>query len=232
MFQKEAEGLNALRDATQLKVPEVIKVGEVEDQQYLLLEWIENESATNRHWINFGQGLAKLHQQRQEYFGWVNDNYIGSLEQVNDKCNTWPDFFIKHRVMPLVKKLHENGSFSKTDLAIAERFCLAAESLFPEEPPSLVHGDLWSGNFIITANYNVALIDPAIYFGHREMDIGMSKLFGGFPQIFYDAYNEIYPLENGWKERLRYSQLYPLLVHAVLFGGHYVSEAKQVFFTT
>jgi protein-ribulosamine 3-kinase len=232
MFQKEAEGLNALGVAAGLKIPKVIKVGEVEDQQYLLLEWIENESATNSHWINFGQGLAKMHLQRQEYFGWVNDNYIGSLVQVNERCDTWSEFFTQYRILPLVKQLHDRGSFSKTDVAIAERFCLSADTLFPEEPPSLIHGDLWSGNFIITGNNNVALIDPAVYYGHREMDIGMSKLFGGFPQIFYDAYNESYPLENGWNERLKYSQLYPLLVHAVLFGGHYVSQAKQVFFTT
>lgn len=229
MFQKEAEGLNALRDASELIVPEVIKYGEIEDRQYLLLEWIVNEGATKSHWINFGHGLAKLHRQSREYFGWVRDNYIGSLAQINDKCSTWTDFFIQHRVMPLVNKLHENGSFSKSDVDRAERFCLSADSLFPQEPPALIHGDLWAGNFIITGNNNVALIDPAVYYGHREMDIGMSKLFGGFPQLFYDAYNESYPLEKGWEERLKYSQLYPLLVHAILFGGHYISRVRGVF---
>jgi fructosamine-3-kinase len=228
MFKREKEGLDALRNAGVLKIPEVIKTGEINNTQFLLLEWIESENPLSAHWENFGRGLAKMHQQAQPFFGWHNDNYIGSLAQVNDNCNTWPEFFIKNRIIPLVKKLYEKGSFSKSDVDIADRFCLSADSLFPEEPPALIHGDLWSGNFIITGN-NVALIDPAVYNGHREMDIGMSKLFGGFPQLFYDAYNEIYPLEKGWEERLKYSQLYPLLVHAILFGGHYISQVRMIF---
>ena len=99
---------------------------------------------------------------------------------------------------------------------------------FPIEPPALLHGDLWSGNFLISSNGQAAIYDPAVYYGHREMDIGMTKLFGGFDQRFYDAYNATYPLEKDWEKRLQVTQLYPLLVHAVLFGGHYISQVREI----
>jgi fructosamine-3-kinase len=99
---------------------------------------------------------------------------------------------------------------------------------FPTESPSILHGDLWSGNFLISSNGHVALIDPAVYCGHREMDIGMTKLFGGFNEKFYDSYNETFSLESGWRDRLALTQLYPILVHSVLFGGHYIERARKI----
>ena len=101
------------------------------------------------------------------------------------------------------------------------------KEIFPIEPPSLLHGDLWSGNFMMTSE-SAALIDPAVYYGHREMDIGMTLLFGGFQADFYNAYQETYPLDKGWQQRLPLTQLYPLLVHAVLFGGHYTGKAREI----
>jgi fructosamine-3-kinase len=128
-----------------------------------------------------------------------------------------------------VKKLFDAGDLSATDIRDADLFCNNIRTIFPGEPPSLLHGDLWAGNYMITSTGYAAVFDPAVYCGHREMDIGMTKLFGGFDQRFYDAYNETYPLEKGWENRLPITQLYPLLVHAVLFGGHYISEVKHVF---
>ena len=130
--------------------------------------------------------------------------------------------------MPLVKTLFDSGRFSLKDVDNANSFCKNLREIFPAESPSLLHGDLWGGNFLITAPGKAAIFDPAVYFGHREMDIGMTKLFGGFDQRFYDAYNEIYPLEKGWEKRLPLTQLYPLLVHAVLFRGHYISQARAI----
>ena len=111
---------------------------------------------------------------------------------------------------------------------MAETFCKQLNHLFPSEPPSLLHGDLWSGNYMISSAGYAAIYDPAVYFGHREMDIGMTKLFGGFEQRFYSAYQEAYPMEKNWMQRLPLTQLYPLLVHAVLFGGHYVSSSREI----
>ena len=128
--------------------------------------------------------------------------------------------------MPLVKRLVNTGILTQQDLTTAELFCKRTSELFPTEPPSMLHGDLWSGNFMISTDGNAAIYDPAVYFGHREMDLGMTKLFGGFDQRFYDAYDEVYPLEKNWLKRLPLTQLYPLLVHAVLFGGHYVTSAR------
>jgi fructosamine-3-kinase len=228
MFEQEAIGLNALRNNSSLHVPVVIKYGVVSSQQYLLLEWIEPGKRQNNFWETFGAGLATMHLKQQSYFGWEQDNYIGSLPQRNVTQNSWSSFYVECRIMPLVKLLVDSGAFNKNDQVAADKFYAKAEKIFPAEPPSLLHGDLWSGNFMIAQNGTAAIFDPAVYCGHREMDIGMSKLFGGFDNRFYDAYNEVYPLEKNWQQRLSYTQLYPLLVHAILFGGHYVQSARSI----
>ena len=229
MFEKEARGLDALRNnAPGIIIPRVIKYGHIYQQQWLLLEWLEKRNPTSGFWENFGSALAQLHKQPQTYFGWLEDNYIGSLVQQNTISPSWHLFYVECRIMPLIKRLFDANQFSRKDVKDAENLCNKLEQLFPAEPPSLVHGDLWSGNFMVTANGNAALYDPAVYCGHREMDIGMTKLFGGFDQRFYAAYHQAYPLETGWQQRLPLTQLYPLLIHAVLFGGHYINSANQI----
>ena len=228
MFDKEAAGLISLHTNSILKIPAVIKHGIVNNQQYLLLEWIEGGSIIPRFWEVFGSGLAQLHRKKQEFFGWDTNNYIGSLPQNNSIFPSWHLFYSECRISPLVKQLFDKGNFLKRDLISAEALCKRSEYLFPEEPPALLHGDLWSGNFKVTAEGEAAIFDPAVYYGHREMDIGMTLLFGGFDLRFYEAYNEVYPLEKDWKQRLPLSQLYPLLVHALLFGGHYVQAARDM----
>jgi fructosamine-3-kinase len=227
MFEKEADGLTALRNNSGLIVPAVIKTGTVTDQQYLLLEWLEKGSLQADTWQQFGRELAAMHRRPQAPFGWHLDNYIGNLPQLNMTCDTWTEFFFECRVLPLVKRLADRGIFNKRDVQYAERL-RARGDLFPEEPASLLHGDLWNGNFMITNKGRVSIYDSAVYCGHREMDIGMAMLFGGFDVRFYDAYNEVYPLSAGWRGRLPLAQLYPLLVHAVLFSGHYISEAREI----
>lgn len=227
MFEREAEGLNTLRNSCNLKLPEVMQFGVAETQQYLLLEWLEKDAPSAQSWEGFGAGLAHLHQQEQAAFGWQHDNYIGRLPQRNTLYSNWTEFYTSCRIMPLAEQLYDSGFFSTGDLMTADFFCNHLQELFPEEKPSLLHGDLWGGNYLITAGGAAALIDPAVYCGHREMDIGMAKLFGGFDPKFYDVYNATYPLEKGWEQRLRFAQAYPLLVHAVLFGGHYVRAAAE-----
>jgi fructosamine-3-kinase len=135
----------------------------------------------------------------------------------------------------LVQRLFNNGDLSKVDISNAEKLCTRLIEVFPIEPPALLHGDLWAGNFMaVKSNSNSvadvvpAIYDPAVYFGHREMDIGMSMLFGGFDSSFYEAYHSFYPLEKNWRQRIRLTQLYPLLVHAILFGGGYISQCKSI----
>jgi len=228
MFEKEADGLKALYTNSILKIPAVIKHGIVNNKQYLLLEWIDSGTIVLGFWEGFGAGLAHLHLKKQEFFGWDTNNYIGSLVQNNSIFSSWHLFYSECRILPLVKQLFDKGIFSRSDRIAAEEVCKESEFLFPKEPPALLHGDLWSGNFKITEKGEAAIFDPAVYYGHREMDIGMTLLFGGFDQRFYEAYHEIYPLEKNWKQRVPLTQLYPLLVHAILFGGHYVESARKI----
>lgn len=229
LFEREAKGLDKLRENCTLIIPGVIKHGSSGDQQYLLLEWLEKGTPEKDMWEKFGQGLAVMHKQPQEYFGLDQDNYIGSRRQLNDRHDEWHLFYAERRIMSLVKSLFYSKIFSSKDLNTADTFCSKLKNIFPQEPAALLHGDLWAGNYLISSSGYAAIFDPAIYFGHREMDIGMTKLFGGFNMRFYEAYNDTYPLEKGWEKRLPITQLYPLLVHAVLFGGHYISNVKDIF---
>lgn len=228
MFEQEATGLDQLRNSIILTIPSVIKCGVIYDQQYLLLEWLEPGHPGSDFWENFGAAIAKMHKQPQSCFGWTADNYIGSLTQPNTQYDAWGLFYTECRIMPLVKKLFDAGAFTYRDVIAAENLCKNFDLLFPQEPPALLHGDLWSGNFMTTAGGNAAIYDPAVYYGHREMDMGMTKLFGGFHERFYTAYNDAFPLEKDWLQRLPLTQLYPLLVHAVLFGGHYVESSRGI----
>ncbi|MFC0774810.1 fructosamine kinase family protein [Terrimonas alba] len=228
MFEKEAHGLDALRSNSSLMIPMVVKSGVVNSSQYLLLEWIEPGSISSDFWKRFGAALAAMHLQQQTHFGWKEDNYIGSLQQVNTPHVRWSSFYAECRIMPLVKTLADTHAFTKIDVSSGITLCKKLHDLFPDEPPSLLHGDLWSGNYMAAKNGKASLFDPAVYYGHREMDIGMTLLFGGFSELFYEGYNEVYSLETGWQQRLQLTQLYPLLVHAVLFGGHYVGSCREI----
>lgn len=228
MMDKEARGLRALGQYGFLQVPGVVKSGVVNSTQYLLLEWIEKGVPGSGCWKEFGRGLALIHKQQQPHFGWEEQNYIGSLPQYNEYKDDWPSFYSEQRIIPLVKRLTDEGLFSKADGKMAEILCKRLEHLFPAEAPALLHGDLWAGNYRVGSNGKVTIFDPAVYCGHREMDIGMSRLFGGFNSDFYSAYHEMYPLEKGWEQRIPLTQLYPLLVHAVLFGGHYPGSARDI----
>lgn len=228
LFEREVEGLEALRSVCNCKIPAVIKTGTAGNQQYLLLEWIERGVPAADYFQQLGEAVAELHLQTAIYAGWHNDNYIGCLPQLNKKMNEWHLFYAECRILPLVKQLFDGGTFTTTQVKHAEVLCKKLENIFPKEPFSLLHGDLWSGNHFPDQEGNPVLFDPSVYYGHREMDIGMSCLFGGFDQSFYDAYNACYPLQTQWQQRLQLTQLYPLLVHAVLFGAHYVSQTRTI----
>lgn len=228
MFAKEAAGLNALRNKGKIATPQILQHGHWQQQQFLLLQWIESAAPPKNFWQSFGHALANMHKQSAEYFGWEDDNYIGSLIQTNAKKNNWHHFFVECRVLPMLQRLADAGKFTLQEYKNATECCNRLSAVFPDEPPALLHGDLWSGNFMCGPGGHAIVYDPAVYYGHREMDIGMTKLFGGFHTDFYGAYQEIYPLEAGWERRLPLLQLYPVLVHAVLFGGSYVGRAKEI----
>lgn len=228
MFNKEKDGLDALRRLSACRVPKVLGIVEDQHLQFLFLEHIQQGSPSSDFWETFGAHLAHMHKQGNPKFGWHLDNYMGNLKQINTWTATWTDFFTRCRIMPLAEQLYQRQDFSKKNIQQVENLSRRTADIFPDESPAFVHGDLWSGNLLADEHGAPVLIDPAVSFSHREMDIGLTKLFGGFPQAFYDAYNEAYPLVHGWQDRLSLTQLYPLLFHAVAFGGSYIMRCKQI----
>lgn len=231
MFVVEANGLQALEKNFPLKVPSVVAHGEADNQQYLLLEWLQPASYTNQSWKAFGRALAQLHCTTHQQFGWHEAGYLGSIPVANEWKESWTDFYTTNRLLPLVKRLQDQKAFSVKDVQQAEAFYRTLNSRMPAEPPALLHGDLWSGNasaVLVDGKATIAIYDPATYYGHREIDVALTRLFGGFPSTFYDAYNETYPLQSGWQQRLPLFQLSHLLLHAVLFGGGYVGRCKEI----
>ncbi|MFD0793752.1 fructosamine kinase family protein [Mucilaginibacter litoreus] len=227
MFKYEAEGLEAIMQTATIKVPNVIAQADVNEDSFLLMEWIEAGVKNAAAIELLGQKLALLHRHQSKHFGFQSNNYIGSLNQSNKQHSSWSNFFIEERLEPLLKLAIENNKLQADDSRKFDVLFLKLSDLFDEEAPSLIHGDLWSGNYIIDKSGEPWLIDPAVYYGHREMDIAMSALFGGFGNGFYNAYNEAYPLAQGWQKRIDLWNLYPLLVHVNLFGGSYVLQLKQ-----
>lgn len=229
MFQKEYEGLNLLASANSVKVPQPILHGNSGDQIFLVMELIEKGSQNKNFWTGFASGLATIHKHSAAYFGLNLNNYIGLLPQSNKKHGDWASFYAEERIMPLVMKAHSQDKLLKKEVELAEKLCDKFSFLLPDEKPSLLHGDLWSGNFTADKNGEPVIYDPAVYYGHREMDVAMTKLFGGFDRNFYDYYNEAFPLQAGWQQRLDLFQLYPLLVHLILFGGDYYGIVIDIF---
>lgn len=228
MFEKEAKGLEILSGKSALKVPEAITAGYHDDQAFLILEYIESGSKGPDFWDHFAEGLAQLHKNSSDRFGLDHDNYIGSLFQSNTKHDRWAVFFQVERLEKQVKLARDKGRIGTTFAHSFDNFYRVLPDIFPEEPPALIHGDLWGGNYMVDSIGHAVLIDPAVYYGHREMDLGMSQLFGGFSREFYDAYDRFYPLEKGWEERLDYCNLYPLMVHVNLFGGAYLNSVQSI----
>ena len=228
MLELEAMGLRTLASANTVKIPTVLGNGILDDKQYLLLEKIETGNASPNTWKILGAQLAKLHQHTQKQFGFDSHNYIGSLIQQNQGCNSWTEFLITQRLQPMLEMAINQGDVNYVEAKIFDGFFKRINELFPLEKPALLHGDLWSGNCLIDASQSPVLIDPAVYYGHREMDIAMMHLFGGFSPTTVQHYNEIYPLEKGWEKRLELHQLYPLLVHVNLFGRSYWERVRRI----
>jgi len=228
MLEAEAKGLQLLKEANEIKVPDVIVQKIMDDTQYLILESIESTGRSKNFWNDFGKSLAKLHNHTSKHFGLEHDNYIGSLPQSNRKNKKWDEFFILERLEPQLKLARDEGRIGNSVLQRFGKLFSQLDKIFPEEKPSLLHGDLWSGNYMAGSNGEPVIIDPAVYFGHREMDLGMTKLFGGFASGFYEAYNEEFPLENNWQERTDICNLYPLMVHVNLFEGNYAMQAESI----
>ncbi len=228
LFLAESKGLAILRNASsEIHAPQPFTVGYAHGEAFLLMEWINPEDKTgDESQEKLGRLVAILHRQQANVFGLDHDNFIGRLPQTNHQSTHWTDFFIQQRLQKQLDMAQRHLSGTSLQQQFDSLF-FRLDSLYPDEPPSLLHGDLWGGNYLITSGTQPVLIDPAIYYGHREMDIAMTKLFGGFSQRFYAAYQEAYPLEPDWEQRIDLWNLYPLLVHLNLFGTTYLQPIQR-----
>lgn len=225
---KEKKGLELLGKQNLIKVPSAIDCIQDDTHQILLLEWIEEGQRTESFWKKFGEQLAALHEISNDSFGLDEDNYMGSVPQQNNPAINWTEFFIHQRLQPMLNRCNEKNLFTSIHQQQFEKLFIQLPNIFePEEKPSLLHGDLWSGNFMCNQNNEPVLIDPAVYYGHRSVDLAMTTLFGGFDKSFYEACNYHLPFANNYKEQWQVCNLYPLLIHLYLFGCSYLPQIEN-----
>lgn len=228
LFQTESRGLTLIKEQGLVKTPEVIACFETGGHQVLLLEWIHSGERTEGFWRTFGAQLARLHQVSCNYFGLDEDNYMGNVPQCNQPATSWIDFFREKRLHPLLDKCTEGQLLHAKHRRQFDKLYKRLPQIFDaKQKPALVHGDLWSGNYMCSHASEPVLIDPAVYFGHPSVDLSMTTLFGGFRSAFYEAYNYHCPFPPNHQEQWQVCNLYPLLIHLYLFGTTYLSRIEQ-----
>lgn len=223
LFTKEAEGLAWLAEACALRTPRVLAVS----SDALALEWVDAAPPAADYEEALGRGLAMLHRAGSERFGLLHDNYIGSIPQSNEPASDWAAFYRVRRLEPLFRRASPRFD-ARARGAFDRLLSRLPELVGRDEPPARLHGDLWSGNVICDERGQPVLIDPAVYGGHREMDLAMMRLFGRFSARSLAAYEEVLPPSDGHEGRVALHQLYPLLVHVCLFGAGYVPSVLRV----
>jgi len=224
MFAREMEGLRALSVPDGPRVP----IPHLAGPDFLVLEDLNPATPSRDHWQSFGQQLAALHNHTGPDFGFENGNFIGSTPQPNPWTTDGHEFFSRHRLGYQAELALQQGLINRKDFRAVFDLAEQLPKLVPEQPASLIHGDLWSGNAIAGPNGEPAIIDPAAHYGWAEADLGMTTLFGGFPEAFYKSYEEARPLEAGWRGRLPIYNLYHLLNHVNLFGTGYLGQVRSI----
>jgi len=233
MFQAEAKGLKEIEgnllSSNPIRAPHVYDVRANDDYAWLTLEYIPFGQDTKQSEEKLGIGLALLHQQTSKTFGLNHNNVIGSTPQINTPETSWLDFFHEHRLQAQFDFAKTNGFYhdiSQEAESLIEALPLLLGNHHPT--PSLLHGDLWSGNKGTDTKNKPIIFDPAVYYGDRECDLAMTELFGGFSSDFYAAYEDVYPIEEGYAKRKQLYNLYHILNHANLFGGHYIQQSQSI----
>lgn len=229
MFQKETRGLRLLEETKTIKIPEVIAYGQLDGKHYLLMEYIESAPPEADYWKGLGSSLASMHKSNSSRsYGLDHDNYIGKLPQPNDFHEDWIKFFIEQRLEFQLKLSVQNRLVDSSFINRYRKFYEHLPSLLPMDQPALLHGDMWSGNVMVGADGQACLIDPAVYYGHREIELAFTQMFGGFGHDFYASYQEAYALESGFDERVAIYNIYPHMVHVNLFGTSYLGGVESV----
>ena len=226
-FTTEAAGLSWLRNADAVAVPEVLAVSD-DEPNHLVLEWIDEGSPVEATERAFGEGLARLHRAGAPFFGREDRRTTGSRGLPNEPCTTWAQFYATQRLLPLARLARDAQALPVATIDALERVTSRlAEFGADDEPPARLHGDLWAGNRLVGTGGRSWLIDPAAHGGHREFDLAMMRLFGGFGEACFQEYEATFPLGDGWRDRIALHQIAPLVVHAIKFGGGYVAAAQQ-----
>lgn len=228
MFESEFKGLELMAGSRSIRIPKPLFYYEGKSYACLLMEYIESGRKNAEFWKLFAEKLAHMHRSSSDFFGLGFDNYMGSLTQSNRKHPYFVEFFINERLIPQVKLARDDGFLNRQNLRQMDSLYNELENIFPKEPPALVHGDLWSGNFMNDEKGHPVIMDPAVYYGHREVDIAMTTMFGGFSNDFYDYYNSFFPMETGWQNRMDFYKLYPILIHVNLFGLSYLHDFQRI----
>lgn len=226
MLLSEQAGLRELSSAG-CTIPRIIGLAPGEAGGVLVMEYVK-QSTSRSGSAALGRMLASVHSHTADLHGWYINNYIGRLPQSNTMMHDWADYYQYQRLAPLLRQAVDEELLSIEDLPSSERMGTVLHDLMPEVVPSLLHGDLWGGNYLVSDDGTPYLIDPSVYYGHDEVDIAMSRLFGGFDSAFYDAYHEQQPQQPQWEERQDLYQLYYLLVHLLLFGVSYRSAVLSI----
>ena len=228
MFRAEQKGLQAIEMSETIAVPRVHLVDTYHGKSFLLMDFIESKRPDAPDYQRLGIQLAKLHQCTQSDFGFPTDNFIGSLPQRNHQHTDWAEFYWLQRILPQLQLALENRLIASHEIPSEEKAIAVLNDIYGNVKPSLLHGDLWSGNFLIATDGTPYLIDPAAYYGHSVVDLAMSLLFGGFGASFYDAYHENIPKSENHTQQIELYQLYYLLVHLNLFGSGYYSSVSSI----
>ena len=229
MFEAEAAGLQEIHDSHTLRVPVPVCWGNNSSTAWLVLEYLEIGRASRSSATALGSRLAAMHQVSSGEFGWTRNNTIGATQQINERSTDWIEFWRKYRLGYQLQLARANGYSGRLQTQ-GERLIEQLNAFFPGTQPvaSLLHGDLWSGNYSFDDDGEPVVFDPAVYYGDRETDIAMTELFGGFPDAFYTAYREAYPLDPGYTTRKTLYNLYHILNHLNLFGSGYLRQAEQM----
>ncbi len=234
MFEAEAAGLEEMRQTQTIGVPKPICWGTADRSAYLVQEWLNLGRSSSSGWEKMGRNLAAMHQWQPSFttesipklFGWSRNNTIGSTPQINPWTENWAEFWVEHRIGYQLKLADRRGGAFPRQKQLLEAIPHLLEGHHPL--PSLVHGDLWSGNAAITQAGEPVIFDPATYYGDREVDLAMTELFGGFPAEFYRAYHDVFPVDSGYSQRKILYNLYHILNHFNLFGGSYETQANRM----
>lgn len=227
ILKNEVNGLIEIQKSKSIKTPQIIYY----DDNILILEFIKSGRKNKNFSELFGIQLTEMHRLKSDKFGFYENNYIGSNHQINlPLYSNWTDFYWENRLLYQFKLAEKHGYVNSDFRKLFNQFESVYRNIIEgtEEEPSLIHGDLWGGNYLVDESGNPVLIDPAVYYGHREAELGMTILFGGFDSEFYSSYNEAYPLFDGWKERLDIYKLYHVMNHLNLFGTGYLNQTLSI----